>query len=140
MRVIPLALGLAIVAPAMSAFAQPALAAAASAARYSTSATEISALLDDPTARAVLVKHLPEIAQSEQIEMVRGMTLKDVQQFSPDRITDKTLAEIDADLAKLPAKNRDVNQHAQAPQANQAPLDHPAFGLNKTTPLGKAQL
>lgn len=32
------------------------------------------------------------------------MTLKSIQQFSPDRFTDEVLAAIDADLAKLPEK------------------------------------
>jgi para-nitrobenzyl esterase len=32
------------------------------------------------------------------------MTLKDIQQYSPDQITDKVLAAIDADLAKLKTK------------------------------------
>ena len=32
------------------------------------------------------------------------MTLKDVQQYAPDTVTDDALAKIDADLAKLPAK------------------------------------
>lgn len=32
------------------------------------------------------------------------MTLKDVQQFAPDKLSDHALAAIDADLAKLPAQ------------------------------------
>lgn len=41
---------------------------------------------------------------NEQIDMARAMTLKGVQQYSPDQVTDKVLAEIDADFAKLPVK------------------------------------
>jgi para-nitrobenzyl esterase len=33
------------------------------------------------------------------------MTLKDIQQFAPDVITDQVLAQVDAELAKLPVKN-----------------------------------
>ncbi|KFG89520.1 Cytochrome P450 [Sphingobium herbicidovorans NBRC 16415] len=77
----------------MPAFAQTAA--------YSTSTTEIGALLDDPAAKAVLDKHVPGMTANDQIDMARSMTLKDVQQYSPDEITDKVLAAIDADLAKL---------------------------------------
>ena len=34
--------------------------------------------------------------------MVRALTLKQIQQFKPDLVTDAVLAQIDADLAKLP--------------------------------------
>ncbi len=73
----------------------------AQAAAYSTSTTEIGALLDDPAAKAVLEKHVPGMTTNDQVDMARSMTLKDIQQYSPDQITDKVLAEIDADLAKL---------------------------------------
>jgi hypothetical protein len=36
--------------------------------------------------------------------MARGMTLKQIQQFAGDAVTDEALAKIDADLAKIPAK------------------------------------
>ena len=73
----------------------------AQAAAYSTSTTEIGALLDDPAAKAVLEKHVPGMTTNDQVDMARSMTLKDIQQYSPDQITDKVLAKIDADLAKL---------------------------------------
>ena len=61
-------------------------------------------LLDDPAAKAILFKYLPAMAQSDQIDMARGMTLKDTQQYAPDMVSDATLAKIDAEFAKLPAK------------------------------------
>ena len=76
----------------------------ATAAHYSSSSTEIGALLDDPAARAVLDQDLPAISHGDQIDMARSMTLKDLQQYAPDVVTDKALAQVDADLAKLPAK------------------------------------
>lgn len=76
----------------------------AQAATYSTATTEIGALLDDPAAKAVLDKHVPGMTTNEQVDMARSMTLKDVQQYSPEALTDKVLADIDADLAKLKAK------------------------------------
>lgn len=76
----------------------------AQAAAYSTASTEIGTLLDDPAAKAVLEKHIPGMTTSDQVDMARAMTLKDIQQYSPDVITDKVLADLDTDLAKLKAK------------------------------------
>ena len=73
----------------------------AQAAPYSSSATEIGTLLDDPAAKAILEKHLPGMTTNDQVDMARSMTLKDIQQYSPDEVTDQALAKIDADLAKL---------------------------------------
>ena len=71
---------------------------------YSTSATDIGTLLDDPAARAVIDKHIPGFSSGDQIDMARGMTLKAIQQYASDTITDQVLAKIDADLAKLKPK------------------------------------
>lgn len=104
MRILPFVLAAALLTSATAAAAQAASPAAAAPAHYSTESTEIGVMLDDPAAKAVLVKHLPEIATSDQIDMVRSMTLKDVQGFAPDKVTDKALADIEVELAKLPAK------------------------------------
>ena len=103
MRLIAIAAGLAILAASGAAIAQPAPAAAA-ADHYSTSTTPIGTLLDDPAAKAVLVKYIPAVVSNPQIDMARGMTLKDTEQYAPDMMSDDTLAKIDAELAKLPAK------------------------------------
>lgn len=109
MRVVTLSSALVLAMAATTAFAQAPSAAAAppaasAASHYSSATTDIGTLLDDPAAKAILVKHLPDIAKNDQIEMARSMTLKDIQQYSPDTITDKALAAIDAELATLPAK------------------------------------
>lgn len=107
MRFVILATALTLATGSTAAFAQtaaPAASAPAAAGHYSTAATEIGTLLDDPAAKAVLFKYLPEMAKSDQIDMARGMTLKDIQQYAPDMVTDKALANVDADLAALPAK------------------------------------
>lgn len=103
MRLTALAIGLAILGASTAAVAQPAPAAAA-ADHYTTSTTPIGALLDDPAAKAVLVKYIPDVVSNPQIDMARGMTLKDTQQYAPDMVSDQKLAQIDAELAKLPAK------------------------------------
>jgi hypothetical protein len=96
--------------PCTSAIAQatsapaPATASATTSAKYSTSATDIGTLLDNPATHAVLDKHLPSVTHGDQIDMARSMTLKDIQQYAPDVITDQVLAEVDAELAKIPVK------------------------------------
>jgi para-nitrobenzyl esterase len=99
-----LALMLTAAAPT-AAFAQPAQAApAAPAAAYSTETTDIGTLLSNPATKAILDKNLPGFSANPQIDMARSMTLKSVQQYSPDMLTDAKLAAIDADLAKVPVK------------------------------------
>jgi hypothetical protein len=91
----------AVLAQTAPALAEPP---AAAHAQYTTADTEIGTLLDDPAAKAVLVKHIPDIVSNDQINMARSMTLKGIQQYSPDKITDAVLVAIDTDLARLPAK------------------------------------
>lgn len=83
--------------------AEPAQAAAAPApkAKYTTSDTDIGTLLDDPAAKAIIDKYIPGMTSNEQIEMARSMTLKAIQAYAPDDVTDERLAKIDAELAKL---------------------------------------
>ena len=81
----------------------PAAAPAAKAA-YSSAETPLGDLLDDPAAKAVLEKHVPDIVNSESIDMARGMTLKALQSYAADQVTDEKLAAIDTDLQKLPAR------------------------------------
>ena len=68
---------------------------------YSTSDTDIGTLLDDPAARAVLEKYVPAITKGPRTDMIRGATLKSIQGYALSVLTDKVLADIDADLAKL---------------------------------------
>jgi hypothetical protein len=103
MRTSILAAVLVLSVPMVSAVAQ-APPAPASAEHYTTSTTDIGTLIDDPAAHAIVDKYLPGVLSGDQIDMARSMTLKAVQQFASDRITDKALADIDAELAKLPTK------------------------------------
>lgn len=79
----------------------PALAEVAQSPSYSTNATDIGTLIDNPATKAVLDKNLPGFSGNPQIEMARSMTLKQIQGFSGDAITDAVLAKIDEDLAKI---------------------------------------
>ncbi len=76
-------------------------AAAAAKAKYNTTDTELGTMLDDPAAKAIIEKHIPGMTTNEQVDMARGMTLKAVQQYSPDDVNDARLAAIDAELAAL---------------------------------------
>ena len=90
-------------APFAATAAPPAAAVSAHPA-MSTTETTIGDLLDNKDARAVLEKHLPAVVQSDQIEMARSMTLRQIQAYAPDDVTDAKLAEIDTALAALPQK------------------------------------
>jgi para-nitrobenzyl esterase len=87
---------------AAPAFAIDAPAAAAPAApKMSTADTTIGDLLDNPVAKAVLMKHVPVLAGNAQIEMARAMTLKQIQPMAGDALSDEVLAKIDVDLAAI---------------------------------------
>ena len=92
--------------PYQAVFAQapPAAASAAAHTKYSTSETDIGTLLDNPATRAVLDKYLPAVSHGDQIDLARSLTLKDLQQYSPDMVTDQVLAQVDTELAKIPVK------------------------------------
>lgn len=103
-----IATGVLVMALAHGAFAQtPAApvakpaAAPAAPAKLSTQSL-VGDILDNPKAKAVLVKYVPEIAKDDQIEQARGMALRDLQQYAPDTFTDEVLKKIDIDLAALP--------------------------------------
>ncbi len=90
-----LAEGSAVSTPAAAPAAKPA---------FTTADTDIGTLLDNPATKAILVKNLPGLADNPQIDMARAMTLKQIQNFAPDMITDAALAKIDGELAAIPAK------------------------------------
>jgi para-nitrobenzyl esterase len=71
---------------------------------YSTADSTIGELIDNPATKAIFDKYLPGVSSNEQFDMAKAMTLRQVQAYAPDQFTDETLAKIDADLAKVPAK------------------------------------
>lgn len=97
-----LAVGSIIGQPAWAAEAQPA---AIVAPPFSTASTDIGTLLDNAATRAVLDKHMPAFAANPQIEMARAMTLRQIQAFAADMLTDEVLAKVDVDLAKISKPN-----------------------------------
>jgi hypothetical protein len=71
---------------------------------YSTADTKIGSLLADPAAKAVLDKHFPGVSSDKRIGMAKGMTLRAVQKFAPDKFTTAALDAADAELARLPVR------------------------------------
>ncbi|KHK92758.1 cytochrome P450 [Novosphingobium malaysiense] len=68
---------------------------------WSTSGSRIGDLLSDDAARAVLDKHFPGMTENPQISMAKGMTLRAIQAFAADQLSDEALDAVDADLARL---------------------------------------
>lgn len=101
MRPILTAALIAMAAP-MALVAVPVAAEAPAAGGLSVETTDLGTLLDNPGAKAVLVKHLPSLVENEQIQMARSLTLKQLQQYTGDGLTDEKLAAVQADLDKLP--------------------------------------
>ncbi len=104
MRALIVATALTAFLPIHSVMGQTPPSSAVAQTHYTTSDTDIGTLLDDPAAHAIVDKYLPGVLSGDQIDMARSMTLKAIQPYSGDRITDKALADIDAELAKLPSK------------------------------------
>lgn len=67
-----------------------------------TSDSLVGDLLDNEAAKAILIKHVPDLKDNDQIEMARAMSLRSLQAYAADTFTDKVLASIDADLATIP--------------------------------------
>lgn len=95
-------------APAVSAKAMAAAVDATSAAGsnsptvyYAVAETEIELLIDDPAAKAIIDRHIPGLTSSEQVGLIGGLTLKDLQQYLPTVVTDAKLAAIQADFRKM---------------------------------------
>lgn len=105
---------IALVAPALlsaglllpqSVAAQAPAAPAAKPAHYSVSETLVGKLLDDPAAVEVLKKLIPTVYANDQFQSAgRSLTLKDIQQYEPEALSDANLARIQAEFDKLPAK------------------------------------
>lgn len=80
-------------------------AAAAKPAKYSVNETLVGQLLDDPAANAVLKKMIPTVYANEMFQtMGRDITLKAIQQYEPEALSDANLAKLQAELDKLPPK------------------------------------
>jgi hypothetical protein len=98
-------LGAALLAPAIAA-AQTAPAAPAESAKPAAAAkftldTPIGELLANEAAKAVLDKELPGLTQLPQLEMIKGLSLKQLQPYSDGKLTDELLAKTETSLAAI---------------------------------------
>ena len=83
----------------------PAFAQAATAAHYSVDSTLVGTLIDDPAAAAILQKLIPTVWANELFQTSgRGLTLRAIQQYEPEALSDANLAKIQAEFDKIPAK------------------------------------
>ena len=92
---------LALSAPAFAADPAPAAPPAVPAAKYSTAGTDIGTLVDNTATKAVLDRVLPGFTDNPQLGMARSMTMRQIQQFAADKLTDAVLARIDMELAAV---------------------------------------
>lgn len=99
-----LMLGAALLVPAVAvaqtAPAAPAADAAKPAAKFNLD-TPIGELLANDAAKAVLDKELPGLTQLPQLEMIKGLGLKQLQPYSDGKLTDELLAKTEASLAAI---------------------------------------
>ncbi len=72
----------------------------ATAAKFSID-TPVQDLYADPAAKAVMDKHLPGLTALPQYDMIKAISLRQLQPYSDGKLTDQLLATVDADLAKV---------------------------------------
>ena len=95
---------LAVLAAGALSMIVPAVAADATA-HYSVETTLVGKMLDDPAANALLAKLIPTVYANDQFKTSgRELTLKAIQQYEPEALSDANLAKIQAELNKIPAK------------------------------------
>jgi hypothetical protein len=64
--------------------------------------TKMGTLLDDPEAKQVLLKFLPEIESAgPMLKLARGMTLRAISGYPQAKISKETLQALSTDLEKL---------------------------------------
>jgi para-nitrobenzyl esterase len=81
-------------------------AAATPASHYSVTSTPVGKLLDDPAAAAVLKSLIPTVYANPMFQQDgRALTLKDIQQYESDALSDANLAKIQAEFDKLRPKS-----------------------------------
>ena len=79
----------------------------AQATHYSVSKTLVGTLLDDPAAVEILKRLIPTVYSNDQFQAAgRTLTLKDIQQYEPEALSDENLAKIQAEFDKIPEKSK----------------------------------
>lgn len=69
----------------------------------SVETTSVEELLENPKAMELLIKHFPDFkGQEDQLAQAGSMTLRDLQAFAGDELTDEKLEALEADFKALP--------------------------------------
>ena len=63
--------------------------------------TPVETIVADPAGKAALEANLPGVTTHESYEMFKGMGLRQLAGFAPDRLTPEVLAKVEADLAAI---------------------------------------
>jgi para-nitrobenzyl esterase len=92
---IALVLAAGLVSPALAQDAAPAP-------KFSIQTSTLGQLAADPAAKAIFLKHFPEVVNHPQFNEGLGLTMPDVVQYLPDVVTPEKLAAMDAELKALP--------------------------------------
>ena len=71
---------------------------------FSVETTPIGTVIDTPEARAILDKYIPGLSDNPQIDMARGMTLRQAQGYAPDQVPEEALKKIEAEFGALRGK------------------------------------
>ena len=69
--------------------------------------TPIETIVADPAGKAVIDREMPDLQKHEAYEMIKGMSLKQLQPISGGAVTDEMLVKVGAGLTavgKTPAK------------------------------------
>ncbi len=104
MRIVTaLALTLMAASPALAQSAPTPAPAAAPAAAFSAD-TPLEVVVADPAAKAALAKTLPNLASHPAFDQFKAMSLRQLQPYASDKISEEQVAKVDADLKALVAK------------------------------------
>ena len=63
--------------------------------------TPVEAIVADPRGKAVIDADLPTLAAHPMYDSFKGMSLRQLQSYAADQLTDKVLAKVGADLAAV---------------------------------------
>lgn len=63
--------------------------------------TPVETIMADPKGKAVLDANLPQVATHPSYEMFKGMSLKQLQGYAADQLTDPVLAKVETALASV---------------------------------------
>jgi hypothetical protein len=74
-------------------------------AHYSVETTLVGKMLDDPAANEILKVLIPTVYANEMFKSAgRDLTLRAIQQYEPEALSDANLARVQAALDKIPTK------------------------------------